>query len=138
MRRAFTLIEMLFVLGILAITLAVAIPSVRGMQEESRLARVQTDLLMLQSAAEAYLSAYGELPPVENYQTEIINKTGILTGQIIDPLTRAEYIFRKSNRYYIFLSPGLNRQEDTEFDLTKGVFSNKQDDLLATNMKERN
>lgn len=136
MKRGFTLIELLFVLGILAILAAMAIPSIKGMQDESQLTKIQTDLATLQSAAEAYCIRYGVLPAQADYQKELIEKTGIFTDYLIDPLTKSEYIFRSSGRYYAIVSPGLNREVNTKLNFDAGNFSGALDDLIVTNLKE--
>jgi len=136
MKRGFTLIELLFVLGVLAILAALTIPSIRGIQDESRLARIQADLAVLQSATEAYRNRFGTWPSEADYQKELIEKTGIFTNRLIDPLTKEEYIFRSVGRYYAVLSPGLNREINTVLDFNAGTFTAVADDLIVTNLRE--
>ena len=52
--KAFTLIELLIVMAVIAILIAIAIPSFRGMQTEARQTKAQGDTRVLKIAVESY------------------------------------------------------------------------------------
>ncbi len=54
MRRAFTLIELLIVVAIIAILAAVAVPNFLEAQVRAKIARVKTDMRTLGTALESY------------------------------------------------------------------------------------
>lgn len=62
--RAFTLVEILVVVAILAILSAIAIPNLLEAQTRSKVARAKADLRSLATAIEAYTADYS-LPPLD-------------------------------------------------------------------------
>ncbi len=60
---AFTLIELLIVVAILAILAAVAVPNFLEAQTRSKVSREMNDMRAIASALEAYHVDYGEYPP---------------------------------------------------------------------------
>ncbi len=67
MNRAFTLIELLIVVAIIAILAAIAVPNMLEAQTRSKVARMRADLRTLATALEAYRvdnSQYPNLPPI--------------------------------------------------------------------------
>ena len=53
-QKGFTLIELLIVLSVIAILVAIIIPSFRGMQQEGWLTKAEQELNTLQAAVESY------------------------------------------------------------------------------------
>jgi type II secretory pathway pseudopilin PulG len=60
---AFTLIELLLVVGIIALLAAMAIPHVLEAQTRAKVARVKAEFAGISTAIEAYWVDYGALPP---------------------------------------------------------------------------
>lgn len=60
--RAFTLIELLTVIGIIAILSAITFGVVKGVQERAAIGQAKTELAVLATALEAYKGQYGDYP----------------------------------------------------------------------------
>jgi prepilin-type N-terminal cleavage/methylation domain-containing protein len=70
--RAFTLIELLIVVAIIAILAAIAVPNFLEAQTRSKISRVQSDQRSLAVAIEAYHLDYNEYPAYGNDDDVII------------------------------------------------------------------
>jgi general secretion pathway protein G len=66
-RRAFTLIELLIVVAIIAILAAIAIPNFLSAQVRSKIARAESDMRSVSLALEAYYTDYNDYPPEDGY-----------------------------------------------------------------------
>jgi type II secretion system protein G len=64
--RAFTLIELLIVVAIIAILAAIAVPNFLEAQTRAKVSRTKADLRSLAVALEAYRSDFNTYPPVGN------------------------------------------------------------------------
>jgi prepilin-type N-terminal cleavage/methylation domain-containing protein len=62
--KGFTLIELLIVMAVIAILIAIAIPSFRGMQSEARKTKAQGDVRVLKTAVESYYKNHQNLYPL--------------------------------------------------------------------------
>ena len=62
-RKAFTLIELLIVVAIIAILAAIAVPNFLEAQIRSKVSRVKADMRSLTTALEAYSTDYNAYPP---------------------------------------------------------------------------
>lgn len=65
--RAFTLIELLIVVAIIAILAAIAVPNFLEAQVRSKVSRVKADMRSVTTALEAYYVDYNKYPPDYNY-----------------------------------------------------------------------
>jgi prepilin-type N-terminal cleavage/methylation domain-containing protein len=85
--KAFTLIELLIVMAVIAILIAIAIPSFRGMQNEARKTRAQGDVRVIKTAIESYYKNHNNsYPAVAGYQTTLLNASPrILDSNLYDP-----------------------------------------------------
>ncbi len=71
MRKAFTLIELLIVVAIIAILAAIAVPNFLEAQVRSKVSRVRADLRSLATAIEAYSTDYNKYPLVRGADTAL-------------------------------------------------------------------
>lgn len=141
MKKGFTLVEIIFVLGMIAILLGIAVPSLKGMNDESQISKVGVDLSILKSALDSYYTRYGEFPSAAvegGYQQEIIDKTRLISQEYIDPFTGEYYRYlRPDDQHFVLISPGINREY--EFDPINDIIGNKlkkaenSDDQVVTN-----
>jgi prepilin-type N-terminal cleavage/methylation domain-containing protein len=65
-RKAFTLIELLIVVAIIAILAAIAVPNFLEAQVRAKVSRVKSDMRSLNTALEAYVVDYNGYPDVDN------------------------------------------------------------------------
>jgi prepilin-type N-terminal cleavage/methylation domain-containing protein len=90
--RAFTLIELLTVVAIIAILAAIAVPNFLEAQVRSKVARTQADMRTVATALESYAVDAGRYPPhgeilatgIDNYPARA---AGLLTTEYIHPPT---------------------------------------------------
>lgn len=117
MRKAFTLIELLIVMAVIAILIAIAIPSFRGMQNEARKTRAEGDIRVIKVAVESYYKNHGNQYPAEaSYQTTLLGASPrILEANLYDPFgatSTTTYVYDLSTgdpttaHYYIIYSVG--------------------------------
>lgn len=67
MKKAFTLIELLIVVAIIAILAAIAVPNFLEAQTRSKVSRVKADMRSVATALEAYMVDYNHYPPCAPY-----------------------------------------------------------------------
>lgn len=78
MKRAFTLIELLIVIGIIAILTAILLGTFSGSSESARAARCLSNMKSLANAVQSYNMANSEYPPAESSEgTEIDVSKGL-------------------------------------------------------------
>lgn len=115
--KGFTLIELLIVMAVIAILIAIAIPSFRGMQNEARKTKAQGDLRVLKVAIESYYKNHGNQYPAEaDYQTTLMGASPrILESNLYDPFgatSTTAYVYDLSTgdpttaHYYVLYSVG--------------------------------
>ena len=112
MKKAFTIIELLIVMSVMAILIAIAIPSFRGMQQEAQKAKAQGDVQVIKIAVESYYKNNGSYPAVANYQATLLAATPkILESNLYDPFgaaatTMYTYALSTNGKYYVAYSVG--------------------------------
>lgn len=68
MKKGFTMIELIFVIVILGILAAVAIPKLNATRDDAELAKANTNLTTLISDIQSYYTSKGEIDPSMNLQ----------------------------------------------------------------------
>lgn len=103
---AFTLIELLIVVAIIAILAAIAVPNFLEAQVRSKVSRVQADMRSIASAIESYAVDYSAYPP--GYNTAPRHSLIVLTSPIsyisngypLDPFRQPGFAATKSAYTY--------------------------------------
>jgi type II secretion system protein G len=75
-KRAFTLIELLIVVAIIAIVAAIAVPNFLEAQTRSKIARAKADMATIATALEAYRVDNNDYPP--DWDSGLYGVTGLL------------------------------------------------------------
>ncbi len=101
--KAFTLIELLIVMAVIAILISIAIPSFRGMQNEAKKTRATGELQTLKVAIESYYKNHSSLyPAMAGYQDTLkVAVPTILESYLYDP-----FVTNGSTPYNFVLSGG--------------------------------
>ena len=66
MKRAFTLIELMIVMAVMAILVGIALPRFKGMREEGNIAKAQGELRTLKTAVESYAIHHSNAYPASS------------------------------------------------------------------------
>ena len=150
MKRAFTLIEMMIVIAVIAILVGIALPHFRGMQEEGWSVKAAGELRTLATAIESYYIHNSNQYPSQrtsgaqtDWQSNLPgNGPTIVVSELHDPFEAsrtAEYCYLTSaasnSQYYVVFSTG----PDSEIDITAindangAVTGATDDDIYFTN-----
>jgi prepilin-type N-terminal cleavage/methylation domain-containing protein len=81
--RAFTLIELLAVIGIIALLVALLFPAIKGSLQKAEVAQAQTGISNLSTAFKAYYTEYGKWPINDTQPWDYMvdaNMVALLTG----------------------------------------------------------
>ena len=102
---AFTLIELLIVVAIIAILAAIALPNFFAAQVRAKVARAQSDQRTLEHAFDSYLIDYGSYPPTQatsadNYEgyRYLTTPVAYLPMALVDPFG-LPYVQNRANDY---------------------------------------
>src|SRR5512135_1472624 len=99
MRRAFTLIELLIVVAIIAILAAIAVPNFLEAQTRAKVSRVRADLRTVATALEAYAVDNAKFPPNDGVYNVLPKQIStpvayLSSGLLVDPFTDKERVQR--------------------------------------------
>ncbi len=113
MKKAFTLIEMMIVIAVIAILVGIALPHFRGMQEEGWTVKAAGELRTLATAIESYYIHNSRAYPSEDasWQTSLTNASPtIVVAALYDPFmataTQYGYELSSNSQYYVVFSVG--------------------------------
>jgi len=147
LKKGFTLVEMLIVMAVVAILVAIIIPSYRAMQNEAWIAKAEKELQTLQVAVESYYRHHNNNYP-EALEDLLDATPAIVTRVLADPWKTGEnvdgvvtYGYRAGNvsgfgDYYIIYSKGLDDIDQVPSPLNgEIVIPEGSDDIAVSNMK---
>ena len=149
MKKAFTIIELMIVMAVMAILVGMALPRFKGMQQEGNMAKANGELRTLQTAMESYAMHNGNVYPASSttpYDTYLdADSVGtgpqLINSAMMDPFSPTnEYYYRIGNGagtgYYVFGSRG----PDGAIDVTRGEIADGEitaaemdDDIIVSN-----
>ena len=142
-KKAFTLIELVVVIAVIAILIGIALPRMKGMQDEARIQKAKTELKTLQTAIESFYihqnpNAYPDSSEEIVGDVLISASPQIITSELYDPFSdgSSEYIYYRSDNelYYVIHSLGVDGEEDIEGILDDGTLDgDDDDDIYVTN-----
>jgi prepilin-type N-terminal cleavage/methylation domain-containing protein len=119
-KKAFSILEILVVLTVLAILIGIAIPRISGMQQQGNLAKVRAELKTLKAAIESYntFSNHHGYPPSSTIlqASYLVNASPQIISNILydpfgaTPTTEYNYLSSSNGAYYIVWSAGTSGQ----------------------------
>ncbi|MBI4343165.1 MAG: prepilin-type N-terminal cleavage/methylation domain-containing protein [Candidatus Omnitrophica bacterium] len=133
---AFTLIEMMIVIVVIAILLGVLLPQFRGTQDEAAIQRARSELRTLATALESYYIHNSNAFPAA--LSSLTTASPRIVSSIPDDPFRAAtdytYFVSTNSHYYVVLSYGPNRAaEITAISTTGALTGTVTDDVCITN-----
>ncbi|MFC1478595.1 type II secretion system protein [Candidatus Margulisiibacteriota bacterium] len=134
-KTGFTLLEILFVLGVIWIIAGVILPSFRGFENEANISRVETNINVIKTAVESYRRYHsGSLP--DNITGDLIGATPRAINEVFsDPwqtavssLAKTGYTYGYTTGYvtgfgdiYAIYSVGIDKAGTVTWDSTATV-----------------
>jgi prepilin-type N-terminal cleavage/methylation domain-containing protein len=150
MKRAFTLIELMIVMAVMAILVGIALPRFKGMREEGNIAKAEGELRTLKTAIESYAMHHGNAYPASSttpYASYLDASAApgpqLIASVLYDPFasgsTTEYYYVRGSGSgtdYYAICSRGPDGAVDvTASEVSNGALTSGEidDDICASN-----
>jgi general secretion pathway protein G len=144
-RKAFTLIELMIVMAIIAVLVGMILPRFKGMRDQANVSRAQGEVRAIKTAVESYFIRNGSYPPTTltvcaTYLTTAATYPRILDTALYDPFgatatTEYRYIRSANGAYYVIFCIGPNAVANiTGIGATGTVApANRQDDIWTSN-----
>lgn len=134
----FTLLELLIVIGVIAILSAIIIPSFLGMRTEGEITAARGDLKTLAFAVENYYLHHDHQYPT--YITDLLTAQPRMIKDDIpeDPFNKSSiYRYSNLNEYYLVWTNGPNKEQDITIDVDneKVLVPKTSDDIFETNLR---
>ena len=106
MKRAFTLIELMIVMAVMAILVGIALPRFKGMRQEGNIARAEGELRTLKTAIESYAMHHSNAYPASSTTpfVDYLDASAAPGPQLIHSVLNDP--FDSSNEYYYILGSG--------------------------------
>ena len=115
LKQAFTIIEMIVVIAIIAILIGIAIPNFLGIRNEARQVRAEADLRVMKLALDDYHISHASFPVDDVTQGQaalVLQKSAPLESYCYDPFgpnptTLYEYKLSSNGLYFVVYSLGV-------------------------------
>jgi prepilin-type N-terminal cleavage/methylation domain-containing protein len=149
MKRAFTLIELMIVMAVMAILVGIALPRFKGMREEANIAKAEGELRTLKTAIESYAMHHSNAYPASSntpYASYLDASAApgpqLIASVLYDPFDSShEYYYilgsgSGGTDYYAICSKGPDGTADvTAAEVGNGVLTAAEidDDIIASN-----
>lgn len=137
-RQGFTLIELMIVLGVIAIVASILVPNIKGMRQEGDILKAKSEVKTLQTAIESYYLKRNRYYPEK--LEDLLEVTPRLIDTIpTDPFSHKPYQYEViSSEYYIVWSNGPNKAKDFRTTTKDGELviekNSVGDDILASSL----
>ncbi|HNV23277.1 MAG TPA: type II secretion system protein GspG [Candidatus Omnitrophota bacterium] len=143
-KKGFTILEILVVLAVLAILIGIAVPRIKGMQEQANITKAKAEVKNIQAAIESYYINKGSYPPnvpvgITAYILTESDIPQMLSGVLLDPFNPdgKEYVYflHDNGIYYVLCSVGMDGLFGTKPEPDGSITRNGdgQDDICVTN-----
>ncbi|MBF0618955.1 MAG: prepilin-type N-terminal cleavage/methylation domain-containing protein [Candidatus Omnitrophica bacterium] len=137
-KKAFTILEILVVLTVLAILIGIAVPRIKGMQDQANIQKAQAELRTLQVALESYYVNSSPNAYPANIGAALTGASPqILQATLVDPFTSSGYGYATTGKYYVVYSAGPDGTagDGSAYAISAGgVVTHKgADDICVTN-----
>ncbi|MFZ5799928.1 MAG: prepilin-type N-terminal cleavage/methylation domain-containing protein [Candidatus Omnitrophota bacterium] len=144
-RKAFTLIELMIVMAIVAVLVGMVLPRFKGMRDQANISKAQGEVRAIKTAIESYYIRNGSYPPTttticSSYLTTATTYPRILENPLYDPFgatatTQYRYIRSANGQYYVIFSIGPNATANITGINNAGTVmpANRQDDVWTSN-----
>ncbi len=146
MKRAFTLIELMIVMAVIAILVGIALPRFKGMREEANITKAHGELRALKIAMESYAMHHDDTYPISSdtpFVTYLDASAApgpqLIESVLYDPFAAASteyyYVLGSDTDYYAICSKGIDGIVDVvTADLSDGDLTGDiNDDIVASN-----
>lgn len=107
MRHAFSLVELLVVVAVLAILAAIGLPNLLEAQARSKVSRVEADVRTIRTALEAYRTDHAAYPSAFLQEQRVAEPLAVVTSPVAyittvprDPFGEAPYSFNEAIRFH--------------------------------------
>ena len=115
LKQAFTIIEMIVVIAIIALLMGIAVPNFLGIRNEARQVRAEADLRVIKLALDDYNVGHHSFPADDENQGQaalVLQKASVLESYCYDPfgpnpITLYEYKLSSNGQYYVVYSLGV-------------------------------
>lgn len=140
-KKGFTIIELLIVIAVITILIGIAVPRIKGMQDEANRTKASAETKTIQTAIESYYinqtpNAYPATSTTIIASTLSSASPNIISETLYDPFltSSTEYNYIKNGGYYVVFSVGMDGTADITGISTAGVLAGTDDDdIYATN-----
>ena len=131
-KKGFTLVELLIVMAVVAILVAIIIPSFKGMQEEGWITKAEQELQTLQTAVESYYRHHNNSYPPDIHASLLAAQPQIIYKKLEDPwktdATNSTYGYLTGNSttfgdWYIVYSQSIGKETNITWDVATSAVS---------------